>query len=362
MKKKVAIVIGTRPEMIKMAPVMRALKKRGIPYLFIHSNQHYSVDMDANILHNLGISHADINLQVGSGNHGAQTGKIMEKVEDVLLKYKPSMVLVHGDTNTTLAAALAAVKLHIPVGHVEAGLRSFDYSMPEEINRMLVDRISDILFAPTSTARSYARKEGIQKNRIVISGNTVVDALQQHKEIAEKKSTIMHNLRLSHNNFILLTAHRPENVDTKSQLQRLILLVDRMAKLLKKQVIFPTHPRTRLNLENYHIKIPKTINMIGPVDYFDMLMLLDHSALVMTDSGGIQEEAYILHRPLLTIRTSTERPETLSANKVVALDIKLAEKGWRFFQSKKAVWKNTLGNGNAAEKIVEVVWQKLHQN
>lgn len=359
MKKRVAIVIGTRPELIKMAPVMRALKKRDIPFILIHSNQHYSKELDENIAKNLKLKTADIHLHVGSGPHGAQTGRIMERVEQVFHKMKPALVLVHGDTNTTLAAALAAVKLHIPVGHVEAGLRSFDYSMPEEINRMLVDRISDFLFVPSVVAQKNLLKEGIQKSKTYITGNTVVDALLQHTTIAEKQSSVLQKNKLEHEGYILATAHRPENVDDKSQLVRVIRVFREMAIQVKKPVIFPCHPRTLLNLRKFKIAVPKTIHLLGPVDYLDMLVLIRHAALVLSDSGGLQEEAYLLKRPLMTIRTSTERPETLSANKIVGLDLKKAKNAWIFFQKHKAVWGQSLGKGDAAEKITEVLWQKL---
>ncbi|OGY46206.1 MAG: UDP-N-acetylglucosamine 2-epimerase [Candidatus Buchananbacteria bacterium RIFCSPHIGHO2_01_FULL_47_11b] len=354
--KNIAIVIGTRPELIKMAPVMHELMKRKIPFSFIHSNQHYSKELDGNIIRNLDLPSIDEHLDVGSGLHGAQTGKIMESVEHLWIKHPPRIVVVHGDTNTTLGAALAAAKMHIKVCHVEAGLRSFDNAMPEEINRILTDRISNVLFTPTETSKGYLLKEGMDQEKIVVTGNTVVDALLQHIEIARKKSAVLRTYTLEKNHYACVTMHRPENVDSKKQLEKGIELLVALSKELGYLLVFPIHPRTQQALEKWQIHVPaQYITVIPPVDYLDTLILLENAVLVITDSGGIQEEAYILKRPLITIRTSTERPETLSANVIVGLDKKKAIATWRAYKKGWGKWGNELGDGHAAEKIVDVL-------
>jgi UDP-N-acetylglucosamine 2-epimerase (non-hydrolysing) len=352
----IAIVIGTRPELIKMAPVMRELTKRKLAFTFIHSNQHYSKELDENIMKNLGLPSIDYHLDAGSGLHSAQTGKIMEAVERLWLAHPPKIVVVHGDTNTTLGAALAAVKLHIPVCHIEAGLRSFDNTMPEEINRILTDRISDTLFSPTQTSQQNLLKEGVDSEKIVVTGNTVVDSLQYHLKIARRKSAVLQTYKLEKNHYLYATVHRPENVDVKEQLQRAIELLVSLSKETEFPVFFPVHPRTRLAFEKFGISIPtKNITLVAPLDYLDTIVLLENAACVITDSGGIQEEAYILKRPLITIRTSTERPETLSANVVVGLDKKKALLAWKAFQNGWGDWTASLGDGHAAEIIVDVL-------
>ena len=251
--KNIAIVIGTRPELIKMAPVMHELMKRKIPFSFIHSNQHYSKELDGNIIRNLDLPSIDEHLDVGSGLHGAQTGKIMESIERLWTKHTPHIAIVHGDTNTTLGAALAAAKMHIPVCHVEAGLRSFDNAMPEEINRILTDRISDVLFTPTETSKEYLLKEGVDPEKIVVTGNTVVDALLQHIEIARKKSAVLRTYTLEKNHYACVTMHRPENVDSKKQLEKGIELLVVLSKELGYRLVFPIHPRTQQALEKWQV-------------------------------------------------------------------------------------------------------------
>jgi len=353
MKKSLMIVVGTRPELIKVAPVMWELKKRNIPFCFVHSNQHYLKILDEKIMHNLGIPKPQYNLHVGSASHAVQTGKVMGGVEEICVKRCPSVVIVHGDTNTTLGASLAAVKLHIPVAHIEAGLRSFDYAMPEEINRMLVDRISTVLFAPTKGAYQNLCKEGIEKKNIVITGNTIVDVLDWYRKNnadGESFNPIMKKP------FILVTAHRPENVDDKKQLEKLLGLLNTFFQLTHIQILWPMHPRTKSNLEKFDLSINESgIKIIPPVDYFQMISFLKHASLVITDSGGIQEEAYILKKPLITIRNSTERPETLSANILTGLDAGKVLEGWQRYQKGFGIWNSQLGNGDASTRIVDIL-------
>jgi len=350
----IALLVGTRPEIIKMAPVIRELKRRKLSFLFIHSNQHYSREMDTLILKDLDLPNPDVHLKAGSGSQATQTGKIMVGVEKACLKYHPQILLVHGDTNTTLAGALAAKKLHVPVWHIEAGLRSFDYTMPEEINRILTDRISDIMFAPVESARQNLLKEGLPNAAIIVTGNTVVDALQQHVALA-KKSVFLKNNKLKKNNYVLVTVHRVENTDNETAFQNVLKLLIHAHKKLKQRFFWPLHPRVAAILEKREITLPDFILTTPPLGYIDMLASMSSASLIMTDSGGLQEEAYLLHRPLITLRTSTERPETLSANFIVGVDTQKFDEAWSAFQNRKVFWSDALGNGNAAEKIVDTV-------
>lgn len=349
----ITVLVGTRPELIKMAPVLRKLVEKKIQHIFIHSNQHYSFEMDQQIINDLKLKKPDFHLKVGSGSHAVQTGKIMEGVEKICQDLKPEILLVHGDTNTTLAGALAAKKLQIKVGHIEAGLRSFDYKMPEEINRILVDRISDILFAPTITAKQNLLKEGVSEDKIFVTGNTVVDALYDHIKLANK-SKILKKLKIRQNEYIILTAHRGENVDAANNLKKLIKLIDYASKKLNSAVVWPIHPRTKHNLQKLNlIKKGKNVIIIEPVGYIDMLALLSNAKLILTDSGGLQEEAYILKKPLMTLRDSTERPETLSANFLIHLDTKKFDRAIKKYDENKVRWNDDLGNGHSSDIIVD---------
>ncbi|CAN5269196.1 UDP-N-acetylglucosamine 2-epimerase (non-hydrolyzing) [soil metagenome] len=350
----IALLVGTRPELIKMAPVIRELQRHRLPFLFIHSNQHYSQEMDELILKDLSLPEPDIHLNVGSGSHATQTGKIMVGVEKACKKYKPDILLVHGDTNTTIAGALAAKKLHIPVAHVEAGLRSFDYAMPEEINRILTDRISDIMFAPVESARENLLKEGMTDSTIVVTGNTIVDALQQHLRLS-KKSTFLKKHHLTPDEYVLVTAHRAENTDDEKSFTQLVELLIHAHKKIKQPFVWPVHPRVSDILEKRKITLPDFILATAPLGYIDMLAVMGSASLVMTDSGGLQEEAYLLHKPLITLRTSTERPETLSANFIIGVDQDKFDEAWKAYKKNKVSWSDSLGSGDAAEKIVKAL-------
>ncbi len=347
----VALLVGTRPELIKMAPVIREAQLRQINFIFIHSNQHYTSEMDAAILQDLQLPAPDFHLNVGSGSHAVQTGKVMERVEQICLQHKPVLLVVHGDTNTTLGGALSAKKLHIPVAHVEAGLRSFDYRMPEEINRILTDRISDLLFAPNEIARNNLLKEGISDKLITVTGNTVVDALQQHLPLSSTQ-TILSDIGVQKGQFILMTAHRPENVDSKEQLSRLIRLLNHISERTKLQIIWPMHPRTATRLSEFSIELPNFIRVVPPLGYLNMLRLIEAAQLVLTDSGGIQEEAYILKKPIMTLRNSTERPETLTANFLIHLSSNKFDKAYSAIEAKRLHWGNSCGDGTAAKQII----------
>jgi len=351
---KVAVVLGTRPEIIKMAPVMRELNKQKIDYFIIHTNQHYSKEMDKFIFRDLELDPAKYNLNVGSGIHGLQTGKMLGSIEEVYLKERPDIVLVHGDTNTTLAGALAAKKLNIKVGHVEAGIRSNDSTMPEEVNRVLVDHMTDLYFVPTILANNNLIKEGVDSSKIYVVGNTVVDAVLQNAAIAEKKSNILPNLQIK--DYILITAHRPTNVDSKESLQKIINILSQL-KTVCSTVIFPVHPRTKKNIEDFGLKYPKNTKIIEPIGYLDFLILEKNAKLIITDSGGLQEEACIFKVPCVTLRENTERPESVQvgANILSGIEPKNVINNVKKMIQKSRDWKNPFGDGTTSKQIVDIL-------
>jgi UDP-N-acetylglucosamine 2-epimerase (non-hydrolysing) len=353
---KTAIIFGTRPEVIKMSPVVGVLEKKGLDYFIIHSNQHYSENMDKVFFEELNLPMPKYNLGIGSAEHGNQTGRMLIEIERILLDEKPGVLLAQGDTNTVLAGILAAAKQNIPCGHVEAGLRSYDRSMPEEKNRIICDSISDYLFAPTAVQRTILEGEGIDKKRIHVVGNTITDAVYQNKGLAAEKSSILERLGLEKGEYVLLTAHRASNVDTKESLEKLIRLIKKLKELSRMDVIYPMHPRTAAKLSEFGLKVDGA-RIIEPVGYLDSLALQMNADLVVTDSGGMQEEACILGVPCITIRENTERPETVEAgaNRIVGLDVKLLEEAIECHRSHNHDWKNPFGDGKAAERIVNII-------
>lgn len=343
---KIAIILGTRPEIIKMAPIIREIEKRWEEYFIIHTNQHYSKEMDEIIFTDLKINKAKYNLEVGSWNHWEQTWKMLWRIEKVFFQEKPDVVLVHGDTNTTLAWALAAKKMQIKVWHIEAWLRSFDNTMPEETNRILVDHLSDYLFAPTKEAAKNAKNEWMSTNKINIVWNTVVDAILQHKKLA-KNSKILNKLHLEKNNYWLLTCHRPANTDNKENLENIISALSEIWELYKLTIIFTAHPRTENKIKEFEIEVPKNIKIIQPIWYLDMIKMMSNSKLIFTDSGWIQEEACILNIPTVTLRDNTERPESMEtwwnilawANKEKIIFWADEMINWKFDWTIKPFWK-----------------------
>lgn len=355
---KIAVVLGTRPEIIKLAPVIKELKARKKKFFVIHTNQHYSDYMDAVFFRELNLEKPEYNLLVGSASHGKQTARIIERVEAVLQKEKPKIVLVEGDTNTVLAGAIAATKLGIPVGHVEAGLRSFDRSMPEETNRVLADHISDILFAPTSIALKNLVKEGISRKKIFITGNTIVDAINQNKNVSDRR--MLERFSLKPKEFFLATFHRQENVDSKKRLSGILKGLNLVGKHFGQKIVCTLHPRTKKMLKKFSLKIPKDVQAITPPGYFDFLDLEQNARVILTDSGGVQEEACILKIPCITLRNNTERPETLiaGANVLSGTDPKEILHNTKKMVLKKSNWNNPFGK-NAGKKIVKLVLTKI---
>ena len=356
--KPVVVAVGTRPEIIKMAPVIRALNKAKLPLVFVHCGQHYDYNMAQQFIENLELTAPDYFLEIESSSPGAQTAEILMKMDQLLEKIEPSILLVEGDTNTVLSAALAANKRAFSIGHVEAGLRSFDLRMPEEHNRRLTDHISNYLFSPTERARANLIKENVW-GKIYLTGNTAIDAVIQHLPLAEKKSKIME--RIPFKTFVLATAHRAENVDNKSFLESLREVFSKSPL----PIVYPMHPRTRKRLQENHMlsqmeKLKKLL-ILEPLGYLDFLVLMKHSSLIITDSGGIQEEATApgIRKRVLVIRLSTERQEAVEAGfaKIVGTDKDniLAAIHKELASEEKLPAVSPFGDGTAAEKTVDLL-------
>jgi UDP-N-acetylglucosamine 2-epimerase (non-hydrolysing) len=353
----IGIILGTRPEIIKFSPVIRELKHRGVPYFIIDTNQHYDDNMSKVFFKELELPKPRYNLKVGSKGQGEQTGEMLRLIEDVLLKERPEIILVQGDTNTALAGALAATKIGIKVGHIEAGLRSYDRTMPEETNRVIIDHISDYLFAPTRLASKILINEGIDKHKIIMAGNTIVDAVGQNKKIANRRSSILDKLGLVTQPFMLFTLHRPANVDNKITMGNILKGLSLIGKTFTKTIIFPIHPRTRKMVQTLKLKIPSEIRVVEPIGYLDFLVLEEKASLILTDSGGIQEEACIFRVPCITIRENTERPETLRvrANYLAGTSSKNILTAAKTMERRSRNWINPFGDGRAAERIVSSI-------
>jgi UDP-GlcNAc3NAcA epimerase len=334
--------------------VSRAFKKycKGVVEILVHTGQHYDDNMSKVFFDELGISKPDYNLGIGGGSHGQNTGRMIEKIEELLLIEKPQWVLVYGDTDSTLAAALAAVKLQIPVAHVEAGLRSFNRNMPEEINRILTDHIATLLFAPTDLAVSNLLKEGVERSKIHQVGDVMYDAALAFSKKAEQKSSILGALALSSKGYVLATIHRQENTDDKQRLSSIIHGLSQSSV----PVVLPLHPRTKKQLSLFGINIGPPIQIVDPVGYLDMVMLEKNARLIATDSGGVQKEAYFHQVPCATLREETAWVELVEQgfNRLVGYDENIIAKSMTTKFSH--TWKKGIyGDGNAAHKIVNVI-------
>ncbi len=358
-------IVGARPNLVKIAPLMREMKRHAeIEPVLVHTGQHYDEKLSDIFFRQMGIPEPDVNLEVGSGSHAWQTAEILKRIEPVLLEQKPGLVLVVGDVNSTIAVSLAAAKIGLPVAHVEAGLRSFDRTMPEEINRLLTDALADYLFVTEDDAIENLLREGRPRERIYLVGNVMIDALRHFLPIAQK-SRIGEELGLldgsGHIPFGVLTLHRPSNVDSPDMLEKILDAIGAVAEELP--VIFPVHPRTQEKLKTAGSKQRPGLRMIPPVGYLDFLCLLSRARLVLTDSGGIQEETTALGVPCLTLRENTERPVTVSqgTNQVVGTDparIISAARAILAGQT-KAGRIPPLWDGRAAERIVEVLLREI---
>lgn len=361
---KIATILGARPQFIKASVVSRALAKyndspnTSITEVLVHTGQHYSPEMSDVFFQTLNLPRPKYHLNIGSGNHGQQTGRMLEAIEQTLIVERPEIVLVYGDTNSTLAGALAAAKLHIPIAHVEAGLRSHNRLMPEEINRVLADRLSTLLFAPTDTAVANLRSEGITAGVFQI-GDVMLDAARY---FSNKIKPTYRSPVCDH--YLLATIHRAENTDSESQLRNVLNVLDTVADDVGLPIIFPIHPRTKERIQRWNIPLPDTINLMKPVDYFEMLALIHGCTLVLTDSGGVQKEAFFLEKPCITLRTETEWLETvrLGWNIVVGCDGILACRAAHQFLTNppRPAASNPFGDGHAAERVAEIIVRTLY--
>jgi UDP-N-acetylglucosamine 2-epimerase (non-hydrolysing) len=359
----VCIVIGTRPGIIKMAPLYHEAKKRNLPTLLIHTGQHYSAEMDAQIMADCELPKPDhrVTIKPTERTHAQQTAKMMVGIEDILLREKPGVVLVCGDANTNFAAAVAARKLHIHVGHVEAGLRSRDWLMPEEHNRVMIDHISEYLFAPTEECRENLINENV-RGEIHVVGNTIVEAALNARRKAESASKILKRLSLQPGGYALLTLHREENVDSQAKCGQFIDFVHQIAAVMRQVIVFPMHPRSRLRFEEYGFmeRLSKLVKIVDPVPYLDFINLETNSHIILTDSGGLQEEACILRVPCFTLRETTERWETVAvgANHIVGFSPS------KFIQCYKEncfkEWRNPYGDGSTSQKIIDVIARRYN--
>lgn len=349
--KRIITIVGARPQFVKAATLSRQFTLCGIEEQIIHTGQHFDANMSDVFFEEMEIPRPAYQLDIHGVSHGAMTGRMLEGIEQILLKEKPEGVLVYGDTNSTLAGALAAVKLHIPVIHVEAGLRSFNMTMPEEINRILTDRISSLLLCPTDTAVQNLKREGFDNYtaQIVKNGDVMQDAAMYYAQKAQEKSQIIGRLGLT--DFVLATIHRQENTDNPVKLHDIITGLNLINKEV--QVVVPLHPRTRNILQQLNLKPAFTI--IDPVGYFDMIMLLKHCKLVVTDSGGVQKEAFFFGRHCITLREQTEWVELVEHgfNRIVGTNTNLLLDAFRYFSNKQSDFGVDLyGKGKAAERAV----------
>tara|TARA_Y100000310_G_scaffold274378_1_gene290364 strand:+ start:9660 stop:10793 length:1134 start_codon:yes stop_codon:yes gene_type:complete len=358
---KIVSVVGTRPNFMKIAPLVRELRKHEIEHVLIHTGQHYDTEMSKLFFEDLGIPKPDADLEVGSGTRDEQVKSIKEKLKPIIENEKPDVMVVVGDVNSTLAAAEVANKLGIKVAHVEAGLRSFDNTMPEEFNRIETDKISDFLFTTEKSGNENLLKEGISKDKIFFAGNVMIDTLLNHKEKAEN-SKILQKLGLEKNNYCALTLHRPSNVDNKEDFENILSILEKIQEKIK--IVFPVHPRARKNIQSFgldnKIKDMKNLILTEPLGYLDFLCLMSNSKFVLTDSGGIQEEATVLGVPCITLRKNTERPVTVEqgTNLLVSIDNeKVVSKAMEVIDNKIELKNKVpeLWDGRAAERIVKVL-------
>lgn len=354
--KKIGFILGTRPEIIKMYSLIMKAKNTKMNFFIIHTNQHYDEKMDKIFFEELEIPQPKYNLNIGSGKQGEQVAKMIVGIENILIAEKPDIVFVQGDTNTVLAGALTASKLNIKLGHIEAGLRSYDRTMPEEINRIVTDHVSDYLFAPTEKQKNILLSEGIDDSKIVITGNTIVDAVYVASALSNQKSTILSDLSLEPNKYCLLTCHRPSNTDNDDNFMAIINTVSKICNENDIKCVFPFHPRLKNKIDS--IKKDKNFVLIEPVGYLDMLQLQKESNMIFTDSGGIQEESCILEKKCVILRTNTERPETIEVGGAILLDSISTEdiyKKYDIIKNKVVKWSNPFGDGKAADYILRSI-------
>ena len=362
-----AIVAGTRPEAIKLAPVIWWLDRLGVEYVFVWSGQHYDYELSRVFFEQLGLPEPDLDLDVRSGSHAEQTAKVIVGVESAIKRFNPSIVVAQGDTNTTLAVALASTKMFTPFAHVEAGLRSWDRTMPEEINRIVADSVAELNFAPSWLAAVNLMHSGIPLRKVFITGNTIVDVIYRYESVAtEEGERVMEELGLEPGKFALVTVHRQENTNVMWKLENIVKALFELSKHVP--IVFPAHPRTVNRLQQYSLleTLRSCAILTKPLGYFQFLGLLKNSAVVLTDSGGVQEEACILGVPVITLRYNTERPETVlaganivtgvEADKVVVAALNILMRRSEFAKRKGCY--NLIGDGTAGEKIAKILKER----
>lgn len=371
-KLKIAFIYGTRPEIIKFSSLIRLCIDKGIDFFTVHTGQHYSHSMFKLFLNELELPKPDYNLNIKSKapyKQGDHTGRMMIKLEDILLKEMPTVVFVQGDTNTALTGALTTSKISttksftgfsIKLAHVEAGLRSYDRGMPEEINRVIADHLSDYLFVPTQKSKDIAISEGIERRKVFVTGNTIADAVKHGLKRTKEKRSILEKYGLEEDSYMLLTLHRQENVDEPKRLVKILAGIEKVCKKYKMPIVFPIHPRTVKMFDIFKIKPHKFIKIVEPCSFLEFLQLEKGAHLILSDSGGVQEEACILGVPCVTLRDSTERPETVDvgANIIAGINPREIASSAERMMNIKRKWKNPFGNGKAAEKILEVIRKK----
>lgn len=378
MKIKILTIIGARPQIIKAAAISRAINKsfqNQIQEILVHTGQHYDANMSEVFFQEMGIPKPDYNLNVGSMSHARQTAKMMEGIEDLIFSEKPDYLLVYGDTNSTLAGAISAAKLHLPVVHVEAGLRSFNKAMPEEINRIMTDHASTLLFSPTQTGFQNLINEGFSNTdvqnahadnpAIFHCGDVMLDNTLFFRQKAQNESKVLEKLNLKSNNFILCTIHRDNNTDQKGRLTNIVEALLEISEKSELEIVLPLHPRTSKKLPEtiekqlYEKFISnQKIKITEPVSFFDMIQLESHSKLVMTDSGGVQKEAFFLQKPCLIMRSETEWVEIVNAGCAQIVDANknnIIDNFDAFSKNKNLIFPEIFGNGNAAEFICQKI-------
>ncbi|MFN8405121.1 MAG: UDP-N-acetylglucosamine 2-epimerase (non-hydrolyzing) [Anaerolineales bacterium] len=357
---KIISVVGARPEFIQATPVSRALRKSHHEIL-VHTGQHYDYKMSQTFFDELGIPAPDHNLEVGSGSHAGQTAEILVRFEEIVLKENPDLIIIRGDTNSTLAGALVASKLHIPVVHIEAGERSYDRRMPEEINRLVADQLSSAYFCVSQTAVKQLAREGITENVFWV-GDVMLDANLANRPLARQKSTVLSTLGLASDSFGLVTVHRAANTDDPARLANIVTALNQVGET----VVFPVHPRTRGALEKLDVQFADNVRVIEPVGYYDMMMLEENARIIATDSGGVQREAYFMKKPCITLRDETEWTETVHVgwNKLVGVDVDAILHEWKTF-TPPAEQPPIFGDGKAGEKIAHqldsIQFSPIHQ-
>jgi len=357
---KIATIVGARPQFIKAAPISRAIAEHeNVREVLIHTGQHYDENMSDVFFRELEIRSPDYNLGVGSGSHGSQTGQMLQAIESVLIGETPDWVLIYGDTNSTLAGALAAAKLVLPIAHVEAGLRSFNRAMPEEVNRVVADHLSSVLFAPTVGAVGNLLNEGIPRSAIVDSGDVMYDSALFYATLAERRSSVLSELRIGPKSYCLVTIHRPANTDDPQRLARIVESLNLLGGELP--VLWPLHPRTRAAMEKCDLRVSADrVKIIDPVGYLDMVMLEKSARVILTDSGGVQKEAFFFCVPCITLRNETEWKELVDRgfNRLCGPSPQAILSSYREALAVTPDWSVQLyGNGNAAQIVADRLLQ-----